>query len=109
MPSPRTRPTATTKPSAGPPPHPAHRCNRRKWEGSEMPRLSNAAFWALGACVLLASTPVLTRSSQAPAVYFVIVDGDDAGAGTERSPWRTIQRCVGQLAPGDTCMIGAGT
>lgn len=74
-----------------------------------MTRLSNAAFWALGACVLLASTPVLTGSSQAPAVYFVIVDGDDAGAGTERSPWRTIQRCVGQLAPGDTCMIGAGT
>src|SRR5690606_27338602 len=109
MPSLRTRPAATTKPSARPPPHREHRCDRRKWEGSEMTRLSHAALWALGACALLASTPVLTGSSQAPAVYFVIADGDDAGAGTEQSPWRTIQRCVGQLAPGDTCMIGAGS
>ncbi|MCX6970978.1 MAG: cellulase family glycosylhydrolase [Verrucomicrobia bacterium] len=36
-------------------------------------------------------------------------DGSDTGPGSEKSPWRTIQRGLDRLNPGDTLMVHAGT
>ncbi len=35
--------------------------------------------------------------------------GDDAGKGSEKLPWRTIQRGVDQLQPGDTLVVHPGS
>jgi hypothetical protein len=35
--------------------------------------------------------------------------GDDAAAGTERTPWRTLSHATRQLAPGDTLYLRGGT
>lgn len=42
------------------------------------------------------------------ATYHVSITGDDNAAGTVQAPWRTIQRAVDALKPGDTVLIGAG-
>ncbi|MCS7089699.1 MAG: DUF1565 domain-containing protein [Verrucomicrobiota bacterium] len=39
------------------------------------------------------------------AVFFVRPDGNDANAGTEAAPWRTIQHAVSQAQPGDTIRV----
>ncbi|MBN2451922.1 MAG: right-handed parallel beta-helix repeat-containing protein [Lentisphaeria bacterium] len=43
------------------------------------------------------------------ADVFVAPDGDDRGQGTLTAPFRTIQRGVSDLRPGDTCTVRAGT
>jgi hypothetical protein len=74
-----------------------------------MKRTQRPALWVLWACGVVLSTAALTPSPQAPpSRYFVALYGNDAGNGTETAPWRTIQRCVSQAAPGDTCVIGPG-
>lgn len=35
-------------------------------------------------------------------------DGDDAGAGTEQDPWRTLARAAQALAPGETLVLRGG-
>jgi hypothetical protein len=55
------------------------------------------------------SASAVTAGLQAPAsTHFVSVSGNDSAAGTDAAPWRTIQRCVSQAVPGDTCIVGPG-
>lgn len=42
------------------------------------------------------------------ATYHVAIQGQDAAAGTEAAPWRTLQHAVDALKPGDTAVIGPG-
>lgn len=44
-----------------------------------------------------------------PALFVDAKNGDDAAAGTERSPWKTLQHAVRQLKPGDTLYLRGGT
>jgi hypothetical protein len=37
------------------------------------------------------------------------VKGDDAAAGTERAPWKSLAHAAGQLQPGDTLYLRGGT
>jgi hypothetical protein len=41
--------------------------------------------------------------------YYVATNGSDANAGTEQSPWRTVQKAANTLNAGDTALIRAGT
>ncbi len=41
--------------------------------------------------------------------FHVATTGDDAAAGTSAAPWRTIQRAVRAVAPGDTVIVHAGS
>jgi parallel beta-helix repeat protein len=41
--------------------------------------------------------------------FHVAMTGDDAAAGTSEAPWRTIQRAVRAVAPGDTVIVHAGS
>src|SRR3954464_4514566 len=41
--------------------------------------------------------------------FHVAMRGDDAAAGTSAAPWRTIQRAVRAVAPGDTVVVHAGS
>lgn len=44
-----------------------------------------------------------------PAKFVDAAKGNDANAGTEAAPWRTIGRAVTALEPGDTLYLRAGT
>jgi len=48
-------------------------------------------------------------ASSAGAVYYVATNGNDANAGTETQPWRTIGKAARTLVAGDTVYIKAGT
>ena len=61
---------------------------------------------ALGIVLLIV---LACRSMAGAATYRVAIQGDDAAAGTEAAPWRTIQRAVDALKPGDAAVIGPGT
>lgn len=50
-----------------------------------------------------ASTP-----ASAGAIYHVATSGNDANAGTEASPWRTIQHAAATMEPGDSVLIHQG-
>src|SRR3954451_17111477 len=41
--------------------------------------------------------------------YYVSSAGDDSAAGTIDAPWRTVQRAVTSIAPGDVINLRAGT
>ncbi len=45
----------------------------------------------------------------APREFFVSTSGNDANAGTQAQPFRTINRGVRDLVPGDTLSVRAGT
>jgi len=42
-------------------------------------------------------------------VYYVATNGNNAHTGTLTQPWLTIQKCLDQVQPGDTCEILEGT
>ncbi|WP_372629178.1 hypothetical protein [Cohnella sp.] len=42
------------------------------------------------------------------AVYYVSTEGDDVNPGTIEAPWRTIQKAVDSLLPGDTVLVRGG-
>jgi len=42
------------------------------------------------------------------AVYHVAPAGDDAAAGTEQAPWRTLQTAAAKVVPGDMVLMHAG-
>jgi hypothetical protein len=41
--------------------------------------------------------------------FFVSTDGSDENPGTESAPWRTIQKAVDSVSPGDNILVRAGT
>src|SRR5687768_2484206 len=43
------------------------------------------------------------------STYCVSPAGNDIGPGTVSQPWRTIQRAAGEVVPGDTVVVKAGT
>lgn len=51
----------------------------------------------------------LSFTSALAATYHVSIAGSDTAAGTEVTPWRTIQHAVDALKPGDTAVIHKGT
>lgn len=44
-----------------------------------------------------------------PAVLYVSPSGNDANAGTDAAPWRTLQRAADVVNPGDQVVVRAGT
>jgi len=60
--------------------------------------------------VALASFALLGMGEPAgPRSYHVAKTGSDANPGTASAPFKTIQRAVGMVAPGDTVLVHAGT
>lgn len=65
--------------------------------------------------VLAPSAPTPSRpaaiqsAGEQLAVYYVAPNGDDAGPGTESSPWRTLQRAADSAEPGATVYVSSGT
>lgn len=51
---------------------------------------------------------LLLSASAFGADYYVSLNGNDANAGTEGDPWRTIQKAADSLAAGDTAFVRAG-
>jgi len=49
-------------------------------------------------------------ADEAPQIYYVASDGDDANPGTSAgAPWRTIQHAADQVNVGDQVVVGGGT
>ena len=46
--------------------------------------------------------------ARATSNYYVDLSGVDTNLGSQASPWRTIQKCLNSVRPGDTCLISAG-
>jgi parallel beta-helix repeat protein len=57
-----------------------------------------------GVDLLTDGSPLTTAKS-----YYVATDGDDLSPGTEKAPFRTIQRAADQAEAGDTVLIKGGT
>ncbi len=54
--------------------------------------------------------PGLQQSSRCLPYYYVDgQSGSDANPGTQTQPWKTIQKCLDVVQPGDTCDIIGGT
>jgi hypothetical protein len=52
-----------------------------------------------------ASAPVAAEGT----TYHAAPDGDDSGRGTLEEPWRTVDRALETLSPGDTLVLAPGT
>jgi parallel beta-helix repeat protein len=48
-------------------------------------------------------------ASSRGSVRFVAPNGSDSGPGTLRGPWRTVQRALDAIEPGETVFVRAGT
>lgn len=59
------------------------------------------------ASALLAQQAGITILSA--ATFFVATDGNDENPGSSTSPWRSIQRGVASIGPGDALLVRAGT
>ena len=66
--------------------------------------MMKAAFYFLSLLLFIA----LPASSWA-ATYYVSLSGDNNNAGTQSSPWRTIQYAIDKTAPGDLVLVEDGT
>jgi Protein of unknown function (DUF1565) len=62
-----------------------------------------AIAFALGAALAL-----LSMAAEA-ATYYVATTGNDNNAGTQASPWRTIQGAANKASAGDTVLVAGGT
>src|SRR5258706_9159139 len=51
----------------------------------------------------------LFASAASAATYHVSTSGDDAAAGSDAAPWRTIQHAANVATPGDTVVVEPGT
>ena len=71
----------------------------------------NKKLAALAALSLFLSCPLPCAKAARADTFYVSVSGSDVAlaTGTEERPWRTIQRGVDALKPGDTLLIGPGT
>lgn len=58
--------------------------------------------------MLCAALVSCLASSAGAAVYYVSPSGNDAADGSRQAPWRTLQRGVNALVPGDTLFIQSG-
>jgi hypothetical protein len=56
----------------------------------------------------LATRDSRTPSSAEGSVYWVAIDGDDAGPGTRDEPWATLQHAADSVGPGATVYVGEG-
>jgi hypothetical protein len=66
-----------------------------------------ALFPFYGVCVLLV---LLGANTAIATTYYVAPTGNDStGDGSSGNPWATPQKCVTQVAAGDTCTVGDGT
>ena len=57
--------------------------------------------------ILVFVLPGAGRTPQG-STYFLAPDGDDLGAGTETSPWATLEHAAAQLLPGDVLLVRGG-
>lgn len=55
------------------------------------------------------SAPRKTDLEPGPKKFVDAANGDDAAAGTEQAPWRSLAYAVRRLAPGDTLYLRGGT
>jgi len=71
--------------------------------------LSIACLGLIGVTVwALATRDSRTPSSAEGSVYWVAIDGDDAGPGTRDEPWATLQHAADSVGPGATVYVGEG-
>ena len=59
--------------------------------------------------VLIALLAIIFVPVRAASNYYVSTFGADTNIGSQASPWRTIQKCLNSVHPGDTCLISSGT
>ena len=71
--------------------------------------LSIACLGLIGVTVwALATRDSRTPSSAEGSVYWVAIDGDDAGPGTRDEPWATLQHAADSVGPGATVYVREG-
>jgi carbohydrate binding protein with CBM6 domain/pectate lyase-like protein len=70
-----------------------------------LPTVVMSALVTLSLPAFAASAPAAARVT----TYHVAPTGSDQAAGTQASPFRTVQRCADVMVAGDTCQIAAGT
>jgi NPCBM/NEW2 domain/Right handed beta helix region len=71
--------------------------------------LSVACLGLVGVTVwALATRDSRTLSSAEGSVYWVAIDGDDAGPGTRDEPWATLQHAADAVGPGATVIVRGG-
>lgn len=59
--------------------------------------------------VLIILLAIAFIPARAASNYYVSITGNDTNTGSQAAAWRTIQKCLNSVHPGDTCLISAGT
>jgi parallel beta-helix repeat protein len=60
-------------------------------------------------CAAAAAAALSLGGTASAATYYVATNGNDLFNGSSASPWRTLQRAVETIAPGDTILVRSGT
>jgi parallel beta-helix repeat protein len=69
--------------------------------------VSLVSILSAGACGS-SKSPTAPSDSKRPTTFFVSLAGNDANAGTQAAPWRSLRYAVGKLQAGDTLYIRGG-
>lgn len=64
---------------------------------------------AVSVATILALSTLLLSEIISANTYYVSPSGNDANPGTLSQPWKTIQKCLNTVHPGDTCQVMGGT
>lgn len=66
-------------------------------------------FMALFIIAVFSVNTDIPATARVSGSYFVSADGSDSNPGTEKQPWKTIQKAAESTAPGSTVFIKEGT
>src|SRR4051812_44751129 len=73
-------------------------------------RIFHARWLPVASSITLVCAVLLAGMDPAgAATYYITTSGNDAGPGTQAQPWRTLQRAVSIVNPGDTVLVATGT
>src|SRR5262245_14536553 len=73
-------------------------------QGAAVKSSRPSVFVSLSICLALAGSVATAHA----ATYYVSPNGNDSSSGTQSSPFRTVNRGVSVLNPGDTLLVRGG-
>ena len=71
--------------------------------------MKNKILIIILAGLLLYVSAFFAQPARVGTTYYVAISGNDANAGTQIAPWKTIQKAENTMSAGDTVIVSSGT